>query len=219
MSKDVAASIISAFVAIVAAIIAIWGQVRVQRVEAGLALQKAEADRRAEMERTARRFSEPLGQAAYDLQSRFFNIVKSNFLSAYVSNGDQRTRSYAINNTLFVIAQYFAWTELVRREIQFIDLGADEKTRRLSSLQDQIYSIWQTDGYGPLLRIFAGEQRAIGKRIIREGPRGECMGHTAMSTSMTDRIELGAFKAAEGERSPLFVRVQGRSDHRLRHAH
>jgi len=92
MSKDVAASIISAFVAIVAAIIAIWGQVRVQRVEAGLALQKAEADRRAEMERTARRFSEPLGRAAYDLQSRFFNIVKSNFLNAYLSNGDQRTR-------------------------------------------------------------------------------------------------------------------------------
>ena len=178
MNKDLATSVTSAFVAIVAAIIAIWGQVRVQRVEAELTLQKAEADRRAEMERTARRFSEPLGRAAYDLQSRIFNIVRSNFLNAYLRNGDERTRSYATNNTLFVIAQYFAWTELVRREIQFIDLGADEKTRRLSSLQDQIYSIWQTDGYGPLLRIFAGEQRAIGERIIREGPRGpECMGY------------------------------------------
>lgn len=180
MNATLLPSIISAVVAMVAAIIAIYGQLRVRRVEADLALQKAEADRRAETERTARQFSQPLGRAAYDLQSRIFNIIKSNFLTAYLKNGDKRTHSYAIKNTLFVIAQFFAWTELVRREIQFIDLGADEKTRQLSRLQDNIYSIWQTDKYGPLLRIFAGEQRAIGERIIRDGSRGpECMGYAS----------------------------------------
>src|SRR5271166_1876572 len=179
MDKTIIAAIIGG-VAIAAAIIAIVGQLRVRRVEAQLALQRAEADRRAETERTARKFSEPLGRAAYDLQSRIYNIIKSDFLNAYLENGDQRTKSYAIKNTLFVIAQYFAWTELVRREIQFIDLGADEQTRKLSELQDSIYSTWQTDQHGPLLRIFAGEQRAIGERLIREGPRGpECMGYAS----------------------------------------
>ncbi len=180
MNMTLVPSIISAIVAIIAAIIAIWGQSRVRRLEASLALQKAEADRRAETERTAQRFSQPLGRAAYDLQSRIFNITKSSFLNAYLENGEERTHSYAIKNTLFLIAQYFAWTELVRREIQFIDLGVDDKTRQLSALQDSIYSIWQTDKHGPLLRIFAGEQRAIGERIIREGPRGpECMGYAS----------------------------------------
>ena len=81
---------------------------------------------------------------------------------------------------MFVIAQYFAWAELVRREIQFIDLGADEKTRLLAALQDKVYSIWQTNKFGPLLRVFAGEQRAIGERVIREGPHGsECMGYAS----------------------------------------
>jgi len=169
-------AIISGAVAVFAALLAWFGQLRLKNLEAQMALQKAEADRRAETERTARKFTEPLARAAYDLQSRLFNVVRSNFLTAYLRDGDERTHSYAIKNTLFVIAQYFAWTELVRREIQFIDLGADEKTRQLSSLQDNIYSIWQTDKYGPLLRIFAGEQRAIGERVIHDQ---QCMGYAS----------------------------------------
>jgi hypothetical protein len=185
MDKTLIPSIISAIVAVGAAVIAIWGQLRVKRVEADMAQQKAESDRRAETEKTARHFSEPLGRAAYDLQSRIFNMVKSEFLDLYLQQGDDRTRSYATRNTLFVIAQFFAWTELVRREIQFIDLGVNQQTRKLTELQDEIYSIWQTNKYGPLLRIFAGEQRAIGERIIREGPRGpECMGYASFLDSL-----------------------------------
>ena len=181
MNATIIAAIISAVVALAAGVIAIVGQVRVKRLEAQLALRKAEADRRAETEKTAQKFREPLGRAAYDLQSRIYNIIKSDFLNAYLENGDERTKSYAIKNTLFVIAQYFARTELVRQEIQFIDLGADEQTRKLSELQDSIYSIWQTNAYGdPLFRIFAGEQRAIGERLIRNDPRGpECMGYAS----------------------------------------
>ncbi|HTA84681.1 MAG TPA: hypothetical protein VK729_00335, partial [Silvibacterium sp.] len=149
----------------------------VKRIEAQLELQKAEAGRRAETQQTARRFREPLGRAAYELQSRIFNIVRGGFLTVYWKGGDDRTRAYAINHTLFVIAQYFAWTELIRREIQFIDLGADGETRQLAQLQHKIYSAWQTDKYKPLLRVFGGEQHAIGERMIWEGPRGpQCLG-------------------------------------------
>jgi hypothetical protein len=129
MDKTLIPGLISPIVAIGAAAIAVWGQLRVKRVEAQLELQSAEAGRRAETEQTARRFREPLGRAAYELQSRIFNIVNRDFLKEYLTGGDERTRSYAVNHTLFVIAQYFAWTELIRREIQFIDLGADEETR------------------------------------------------------------------------------------------
>jgi hypothetical protein len=181
MDKTQIPSLIAAVAAILAALIAYRGGLSAKRVESQLALQKAEADRRAETERTAQKFREPLGRAAYDLQSRIYNIIKSDFLNAYLENGDERTRFYAIKNTLFVIAQYFARTELVRQEIQFIDLGADKQTRKLSELQDSIYSIWQTSAYGdPLFRIFAGEQRAIGERLIRNDPRGpECMGYAS----------------------------------------
>ena len=180
MDKTLILGMISSAVAIGAAVIAVWGQLRVKRVEALLALQKAEADRRAETKQTARRFREPLGRAAYELQSRIFNMINGGFLTAYLEGGDDRTQPYAINHTLFVIAQYFAWTELIRREIQFIDLGADEETRQLAQLQHKIYSGWQTDKYDPLLRVFGGEQHAIGERMIWEGPRGpQCMGYAS----------------------------------------
>src|SRR5450432_2250639 len=134
MDKMLIPSVISSIVAIGAAFIAVWGQMRVKRVETQLELQRAEASRRAATEQTARQFREPLGRAAYELQSRIFNIVKGGFLELYLDGGTERTHAYAINHTVFVIAQYFAWTELIRREIQFIDLGADAETRRLAQL-------------------------------------------------------------------------------------
>src|SRR5215813_5525248 len=180
MDKAMIPSVISSVVAIGAAVIAAWGQLRVKRLEAQLALQKVQADRRAATEQTARRFREPLGRAAYELQSRIFNIVRGGFFAAYLEKGGDRTRLYAVEHTVFVIAQYFAWTELIRREIQFIDLGADEETRKLAHLQHRIYSICQTDRYSPLLRVFGGEQHAIGERMIREGPRGpQCIGYAS----------------------------------------
>jgi hypothetical protein len=83
-----------------------------------------------------------------------------------------------------LIAQYFAWTEIIRKEIQFIDLGENVQTRRLTRLRDSIYSLWQTDSLHPLFMIFAGEQRAIGENLIVEGPRGpECIGYAAFLSS------------------------------------
>jgi len=180
MDKTLILGVISSVVAIAAAVIAVWGQLRVKRVEAQLALQKAEADRRAETEQTARRFREPLGRAAYELQSRIFNILKNGALEVYVDKGDGSAQSYAITHTVFVIAQYFAWTEIIRREIQFIDLGADQETRHLAQLQHKIYSIWQTDRHPPLLRVLGGEQHGIGERMIRDTPRGpQCLGYAS----------------------------------------
>lgn len=199
-NPTVIAAIVSAIAAVVAAGIAYRGvirgkkadtdlAIRVKEVEAQLAEQKAQADRRAETQRTARKYSEPLGRAAYDLQSRIYNIIagpdaehphRGRFLEVYLRRGDKRTRNYAAKNTLFLIAQYFAWTELARREIQFIDLGVDKQTRDLAELQDKIYNLWQTDRHDTLLRIFAGEQRALGERLIRDAQRGpECMGYAS----------------------------------------
>ena len=169
MDKTVVVSIIAGGVSVFAAVFSYVSQRRVKRLEAKL-----------EAEQLARKFREPLAHAAYDLQSRIFNIVKIGFLDLYLKNGTSRTQLYAVKNTLFLIAQYFAWTELVRREIRYIDAGKDEETRRLARLRDDIYAIWQSNGYDPLFRIFAGEQRAIGERLMCEGPGGpRCMGYAS----------------------------------------
>lgn len=47
-------------------------------------------------------YSEPLAQAAYDLQSRVFNILEKGFLSAFLVNGDERERRYALGSGLIM---------------------------------------------------------------------------------------------------------------------
>jgi hypothetical protein len=98
---------------------------------------KAEAQRQREISN----FSEPLARAAYDLQSRIYNILKKDLVGTYLVRGNERERDYVVESTTFLVAQYFCWTELVRREIQFIDLGESSRIRKLLHLQDDIYSV------------------------------------------------------------------------------
>lgn len=154
-------------------------------------------------------FSEPLARSAYDLQSRLFNIIKKNLVLSYFGHGSDREKSYVIDNTVFLIGQYLCWTEVVRREIQFIDLGESTKTRDLLRLQDNISNLWGTDEQPPTFRVFAGEQRALGEAFIQMGVREpECIGYGAF---------LNAFK--EGA-NPLidFLREDVRSLGRIEQA-
>ena len=53
------------------------------------------------------------------------NTKKQELVEVYFINGKDHERDYVINNTnktVFVIAQYFAWIKIVRKEIRFIDL-------------------------------------------------------------------------------------------------
>ena len=178
MTTELVIALLSAAVAIVSATFSIWGQTKAARIAADLENFRRTEERRHEQEKSVARYREPLGRAAYDLQSRLYNILQLGLIRKYYDHGSARERSYVVSNTVFLAAQYFAWTEIIRREIQYLDLGTDEKTRQLARLQDGIYSLWQTDKFGPLFRVFAGEQRAIGECMIRRGPTGDrCIGY------------------------------------------
>jgi hypothetical protein len=70
--------------------------------------------------------------------------------------------------------------EIIRVEAQFLDLGEQASTRRLTELMDIIGHAWSRDDHPRPLRIFRGEQRAIGEEMIRIGPEGrQCMGFAA----------------------------------------
>ena len=154
----------------------------------------AERDRRLardEVEKVTSKFKEPLLHAAYDLQSRIFNIMRRGFLPAYLINGSPREQQYAVENTLFLVAQFLGWTELIRQEIRFVDLASDNETRQLRELQDSMYSEFQTDAYGKGFRLFAGEQRAVGELMIdRSGDAPRCIGFAAFLTSRKAPIDV-----------------------------
>lgn len=187
MEVQLMVAIVAGAVALTTAAGTIWGTIRnaertarnardIEEIKAASAIQQAAEARQGEISR----YSEPLARAAYDLQSRIYNLLRQNFAGVYMAGGTGRSHTYAIENTTFVICQFFCWTELARRELQFIDLGESERTRKLTRLQDTLHFVWGTDKaeYTPILRIFAGEQRAIGEAlIVRPATGAECIGY------------------------------------------
>lgn len=186
MKTELLVALISGAVALSAGALAVWGQFKSARFAARLEELRLSEQRRIESEKAIFRYREPLARAAYDLQSRLYNILEQHLLAVYFDNGNERERSYVIDNTTFLVAQYLAWIVIIRRDIQYIDLGHDEQTRQLARLQDDIHALFQTDQFDHMFRIFAGEQRAIGERMIRDATRGpECAGYADFLDQLT----------------------------------
>jgi hypothetical protein len=130
---------------------------------------KRRHDKEAHISELLARYRDPLLGAAFDLQSRLYNIVRLDFLEDYFGSPDPAARAYARDSTLWLIGQYLGWTEILRREVQFLDLGEVSANRRLQERLHQITQAFATDdeALGSVFRLFRGEQRAIGELMIR----------------------------------------------------
>lgn len=170
---SVDAGIVVAVIALVGAVaaagISLYGQMHVQDVAA-----------RREAEDVLARYQAPLASAAYELQGRLYNIVALGFLRKYYVKGDEAQRTYAVENTLYVIAQYLGWSEILRREIQFLSFADTVRTKAVAERQQDVVELFQSDdaSLGRPFLIWRGEQRAIGERMIeRDGDRTHCLGY------------------------------------------
>ena len=127
-----------------------------------------------------KRYRAPLIHAIYELQSRIYNIVVKGFAKKYGKMGNEGQREYAVKNTAYVIAQWFAWSEIIRNEVQLIEYDDPEETQRLSALRNEVYATWQTDEIQDGFMFWAGEQRAIGELMIEKTDSGaHCIGYAA----------------------------------------
>jgi hypothetical protein len=155
--------------AVVSAAIAVYGQLRSSSL-AG----------RREAEGVLARYREPLVGAAYELQGRLYNILELNFLQKYYLAGDEAQKDYALQNTLYVVGQYFGWSEILRREIQFLSFSDSQRTRVVADCQRRIVEVFQSDDpdLGRPFLIWRGEQRAIGELMIgRDTSPAQCVGY------------------------------------------
>jgi hypothetical protein len=160
MTVELLVAIIAGVVALASAAITVLGQSRNANRQHGWT-------KTARLENLLARYGDPLANAAYDLQSRLWNIGRSDFMSAFFLHGDDQERDYAEKSTLWLAAQYFGWVEIIRRETQFLDLGDLERNRTLGGLLWAVRGAFATDAVTTTqLRFFRGEQRAVGEVMI-----------------------------------------------------
>jgi hypothetical protein len=178
--------------AIVVAVIALCGALASASLSLYGQIRSARQQARREAEAVLEKYREPLILAAYDLQSRLYNILGKNFLGKYYVRDVNGSRRYAVEHTLYLIGQYFAWTEILRREIQFLEFEQVEETKRVGRLQRRIRDLFASDEdeLGRPFMVWRGEQNAIGERMtVEEDGQRFCMGYA----SFADCVEEPAF--------------------------
>ena len=115
------------------------------------------------------RYSEPLARAAFDLQSRLYNMYRQGFLTA-----SSIPEPYRRMSTLWLYGQFLAWIEIVRREVQVIDFGDVRRTAELQRHLFDVVDIVASDSIPDAgFRIFRADQRAIGEGMVTERSTGE----------------------------------------------
>jgi len=130
--------------------------------------RREQASSKSRLEQVVNRYRDPLLYAANDLQSRIYNIVERDIVNV-LRTGDEEQQRYVVNSTLFLIAQYLGWVEAIRRGVQYLDLGDDERTRDLVHLVAVIrrsFSSRHLFTESPF-HIYRAEQRAIGELMLR----------------------------------------------------
>ena len=154
-----------------------------------LLIRQRDTDTRTtEAEAFVARYRNPLLQSAYDLQSRLYNVLRPGGFRG------GRDPEYFVLNTVYLFAQYLGWVEIIRQELQFLDLGAVDKTKRLGNLIARIRNqLANTERFRDEYYIYRGQQRAIGELMMIPvdgtstiGPRHECMGYGAFVTKHAD---------------------------------
>lgn len=190
MKLEVITAILAAIVAVMSAAISIYGQTRIARLTDRLAKQREAESREAQTVALMSKYRNPLLRSAIDLQSRLYNIHQNKFLERFYRQSPN-AQSYAMINTLYVIAEYLGWVEILRREIQFLDLGDLELNRRLSELLVNINQAFAHYKVGRIFQLHNGEQRAIGEimTIPRSGNEAigyDCIGYATFVKKMSD---------------------------------
>jgi len=152
---------------------------KLAQFEHDLAQRREAATHADEAARLVAKYRDPLLRSAFDLHSRIYNL-HSGFRG-------RRDPEYFRLNTLFLLADFLGWLEIVRREMQFLDLGAVDATKELGLMLSRVQSLLaRSSASDDDWYIYRGEQRAIGELMLRrvDGDvpgtrRHECMGYAA----------------------------------------
>lgn len=187
MNIDIIVAIISGLVALIAAILSYFNQVTITKLKYRLDIKSKELDKKEELEKLLSKYRDPLLRATCDFQSRLYSIIQLGFLKIYYNRSD-KDRDYAVSNTLYVTAEYLGWVEILRQEIQFLDLGQINLTQEFNELIERITSILLTDNYDLTYRLFRGEQRAIGEIMIDKSDKGLiCIGYAQFKHKLNEK--------------------------------
>jgi hypothetical protein len=193
----VGSAVVSLLGAVLAGLMTMWSAQRTRRYESLLDAQQKAQTKAEQAEAVLSRYREPLLAAAHNLQARLYNIVENQFLDYYLQRGDPEHQRYARDYTVYVLAEYLCWAEIIRRDLRFLDLGTVADNRRLVELLEASQRALSRETPAGPWRLFRGQQRAIGELMMTATDRTDAARHESLGyVQFCDRLDQGAGFAA-----------------------
>jgi hypothetical protein len=191
MSTAILVALISGLVAVISIVLSSYATVRTIRAQHELELRRYRLDRSDAAEEIMSRYRDPLLRSIIDLQGRIYSIVELDFMQRHLGSGDAEQIGYARASTLFRLAEYFGWVEILRIGVQFLDLGDQTRSRELAALLHQISLAFANTHEFPdaAFRLFRDEQRGVGELVIESLPGDPRAYHCIGYTQFVQRLE------------------------------
>lgn len=158
MDASLVVACISGVFALTSVIFTGWTQLRLARRDREILI----ADRRSEAKVALDRFRGPLLDAAWQLGDRVHNI-RNRGLLGYMSGG--RADDVKMT-TLFRLAYYMAWREILRTQVQLLRFERAEDTKLVSTFLNDVTWVLASDRVDSTWPLWSDEQRAIGELMI-----------------------------------------------------
>jgi hypothetical protein len=187
--------------------------------------RSARGERLEAADEIAMKFREPMLHAAFNLETRLYNILELGFFRRFLTaDNSEQEREYAVCNTLYLFAQYFCWVEILRRASQFIDPRNDQRDRQYVKALENVRNTF-TDSITiqeSTFRIFRGEQRALGEVMLFPVadpppgvPRWDCLGYAAFVQALEEPAMARWFRSLRSDIDQVSHDLSGH-DYRLR---
>jgi hypothetical protein len=224
MEAAVVAAVIAALASVLATFVSVFNArqtsqsaTEIKKLEYRLQSRREQEQRDLQTRDLMDRYRVPLVHSAYDFQSRLFNIVAGRFLKVYLA-ADQE---FAVNSTLFAVAEFLGWQEVIRREVRFLDQGGVEQNQALTAHLDAVRDSLASDAIpNAKFRLFRHQQRAIGELMVRANAGGdrdssECMGFAEFSRHMAAKDDNFVRWFAQLQEDIINLACSPASEHRL----
>lgn len=128
--------------------------------------QKNELEIKKKRKSVLDKYREFICVSAYELQGRIHNIL----IRKLFDYADSENNSYSNNvrlYTVYLIGQFFAWKEILRKEMHYLDFREGKEEISLLENLDSLETLFSSDKVGGgMFMIFRGEQRAIGECMM-----------------------------------------------------
>jgi hypothetical protein len=99
-------------------------------------------------------------------------------------------RRLAVSSTLYRVAEYLAWTEILRVEVQFMNFRRRRDSRIVHALIGDISRSLADDRHGRHFMLWYEEQRAIGEEMmIRDNDVLRCIGYSRFTSEYQEKFD------------------------------